>query len=465
MIRSYTFGVRFRKGFDHSMVSRQAGMDRFVHNKLLETFQEEYRRTGLVDTSLHRINSWYTGLRNGTGPEWLKQSVSDMTRQTLYDLGRHYAQYVEAERLKATGIRPNTEWGEPRFKRHGDRISIPLKITHDNTHGDARFTGGRDIRISKMGDICLSRPFPVLHFRPKTGRLYQTHDGKWRIAISCGVPDSEPHSGEPAIIGIDRNIGNISTPDHTIVPPSKMVCRMENAERTASRAQHTASRRQKPDRHSRRPGSKRWARAQRQAARNRRRAADIRHTITHKVSRIIADTATHAAAENLNTKGMTKSAKGTAKNPGTNVAQKSGLNRSILAQCWGELARQLAYKMAGSIILVAAMYTSQRCSACGFVDACNRDGRRFLCLLCGHETHADRNAAKNIEDDGARHMGRPAGRGSLASPYHACPAIPAGSAHVKGCLDVEGSCAGSPVKRQTPTGVRPSGMVVLYHDV
>ena len=465
MIRSYTFGVRFRKSFDHSMVSRQAGMDRFVHNKLLEIFREEYRRTGMADTSLHRINSWYTGLRNDIGPKWLKSSVSDMTRQTLYDLGRHYAQYVETERLKAAGIRPNTEWGEPRFKRYGDRISIPLKITHDNTHGDARFTGGRDIRISKMGDICLSRPFPVLHFHPKTGRLYQTHDGKWRIAISCGVPDPEPHSGEPTIIGIDRNIGNMSTPDHTIVPPPKMVRRMENAERAASRAQHTASRRQKPDRHSRRPGSRRWARAQGRAARNRRRAADIRHTITHKASRVIADTATHAAAERLNTKGMTKSAKGTVKNPGTNVAQKSGLNRSILEQCWGDLARQLAYKMAGGIILVAAMYTSQRCSVCGFVDACNRDGRRFLCLLCGYETHADRNAAKNIEDDGARHMGRPAGRGSLASPYHACPAMPAGSAHVKGCLDVEGSCTGSPVKRQTPTGVRPSGMVVLYHDV
>lgn len=465
MILSHTFGVRFRKGFDHSMLPRQAGMDRYVYNRLLETFRDEYRRTGMVNTSRARINAWYTDLRNGTGPKWLKNSVSGMTRQTLYDLGRHYNQYVETERLKAAGIKPQTEWGEPHFKRHGDAISIPLRITHDNTMGNARFTGERDIRIQKMGDAGLSRPFPAPNYRPKTARLYQTPDGKWRISISCEGPDPEPYAGEPAILGIDRNIGNVSTPDHILVPPYKTARRMRNAERTADRAQHVASRRQKPDRTNRKPGSKRWARAHRRAARQRRRAADIRRTTAHKASRVIADTATHAAAEKLNTKGMTKSAKGTVRNPGTNVAQKSGLNRSILKQCWGELARQLAYKMAGGLILVAAMYTSQRCSVCGFVDACNRDGRQFLCLLCSYETHADRNAAKNIEDDGARHMGRPAGRGSLASPYHACPAMPAGSAHVKGCLDVEGSCAGSPVKRQTPTGVRPSGMVVLYHDV
>ena len=317
----------------------------------------------------------YTDLRNDTGPHWLKQSVSGVTRQTLYDLGRHYDQYVETERLKATGIEPQTEWGEPRFKRHGDRISIPLRITHDNTQGTTRFTGERDIRISKMGDIKISRPFPALHYRPKAARLYQTSDGKWRIAIACEAPDPEPHTGEPVIMGVDRNVGNVATPDHILVPPLKMVRRMENAERTASRAQRIASRRQKPDRAHRKPGSRRWNKAAKRAARNRRKVADIRHTIVHKASRVITNAAAHAAAERLSTKGMTKSAKGTAEKPGRNVAQKSGLNRSILAQCWGLLVVLLAYKMAGGVIRVPAEYTSQRCSACGFTDALNRDGR------------------------------------------------------------------------------------------
>ncbi len=465
MILSYTFGVRFRKGFDHSMLPRQAGMDRYVYNRLLETFRDEYRRTGMVNTSRARINAWYTDLRNGAGPKWLKNSVSGMTRQTLYDLGRHYNQYVEIERLKAAGFKPQTEWGEPHFKRHSDAISIPLRITHDNTMGNARFTGERDIRIQKMGDAGLSRPFPALNYRPKTARLYHTPDGKWRISISCEEPDPEPYAGEPAILGIDRNIGNVSTPDHVLAPPHKTARRMRNAERTADRAQRVASRRQKPDRANRKPGSKRWARAHRRVARQRRRAADIRRTTAHKVSHVIADTATHAAVENLDTKNMTKSARGTREKPGRNVKQKSGLNRSILAQCWGLLVALLAYKLAGGVIRVPAAHTSQRCSACGFLDAINRDGREFLCLLCWYHIHADRNAAKNIENDGARKLGRPSRRGNVLSPLNAYPAMRAGSAHVKGRLDVEGSCVGSPQKRQASTGVRPSGTVVLWDDV
>ena len=441
-------------------------MDRYVYNKLLEAFRDEYRRTGMVNTSLHRINAWYTDLRNYAGPEWLKNSVSSMTRQILYDLGRHYDQYVETERLKAAGIKPGTEWGEPHFKRHGDAISIPLRITHDNTTGDARFTGEYSIRIAKIGEIGLSRPFPVLHYRPKTARLHQTPDGKWRIVIACEEPDPEPYVGESVLTGIDRNIGNVATPDHILVPPYKTVRRMRNAERTAEKVQRIASRRQKPDHANRKRGSKRWARAHKRAARKRRRAADIRRTISHKASRVIADATTHAAFEKLNPKNMTKSAKGTKDSPGKNVKQKSGLNRSILEQRWGLLASLLAYKLVGGVMYVSAAYTSQRCSVCGFIDALNRDGREFLCLLCWHGSHADKNAAKNIENDGAQKMGRPVRRGDILSPLNEYPAIRAGSAHVKGRLDVEGSCFGTPQKRQAPTGdIRPSGTVVLWDDV
>lgn len=42
-------------------------------------------------------------------------------------------------------------------------------------------------------------------------------------------------------------------------------------------------------------------------------------------------------------------------------------------------------------------YTSQTCSACGYVDKNNRSSQaRFRCLWCGMEMHADCNAARNI---------------------------------------------------------------------
>ena len=468
-VRTYTFGVRFRRGFSVGMLFRQAGMDRYVHNRLLETFMEEYRRTGRANTTRGRVNDWYTGLRNVSGPCWLRQSVSGVTRQTLVDLGRHYGQYVETERLKATGITPETEWGEPRFKRYGDRISVPLTITHDNTAGQARFTGGRTVRIQKMGDITLSRPFPVPNYRPKTARLFRTADGKWRMTIACDVPDERPPVTKPVIIGVDRNVGNIATPTCLIEPPTKTVRRMANAERTAARAQRIASRRRRPDGRSRRPGSRRWAKAAKRAAKDKRRAANIRKTVAHKTSRVLADNCTHVAFEKLPIQDMTKSARGTAKSPGANVAQKSGLNKSILEQCWGLLGVLLSYKLAGGLIRVDPRYTSQTCCPCGFVDQDNRNGRSFLCGRCGHMDHADCNAGANIEAAGLEKLGPRASRGRLALRRdHMIPALSGtipGSAHVKGRLDAEGSCVGSPVKRQAPTGAGRSGTVLLWHDV
>ena len=60
----------------------------------------------------------------------------------------------------------------------------------------------------------------------------------------------------------------------------------------------------------------------------------------------------------------TKSAKGTAEEPGRNVKQKSGLNREILNTGWGQLERNLNYK-AGRVVKVDSAYTSQTCSVCG----------------------------------------------------------------------------------------------------
>ncbi len=42
---------------------------------------------------------------------------------------------------------------------------------------------------------------------------------------------------------------------------------------------------------------------------------------------------------------MTKSARGTIDNPGTNVKAKSGLNRSLLEEGLGEFVRLLEYKL------------------------------------------------------------------------------------------------------------------------
>ena len=107
--------------------------------------------------------------------------------------------------------------------------------------------------------------------------------------------------------------------------------------------------------------------------------------------------------------------------PGRNVAQKAGLNRSMLDVAPGETRAQIEYKMrrsGGGVHYVNPAYTSQRCHECGHVDAGNRPTRNdFLCLSCGHAACADHNASRNILQ-----LGRKARTGGL--PGVACGSNP-----------------------------------------
>jgi transposase len=61
------------------------------------------------------------------------------------------------------------------------------------------------------------------------------------------------------------------------------------------------------------------------------------------------------------------------------------------------LVGEKADEAACQVIAVEARHTSQRCTACSHTEAGNRTIQAvFWCLSCGHEDHADLNAAKNI---------------------------------------------------------------------
>ncbi|MDX3131259.1 transposase [Streptomyces europaeiscabiei] len=116
---------------------------------------------------------------------------------------------------------------------------------------------------------------------------------------------------------------------------------------------------------------------------------------------------------------MTRSAKGTVERPGQNVAQKSGLNRSILAQGWGLLRQRTGHKAPGRVEDVPAPYTSLRCSACGWIDTNSRKSQaEFVCSFCGFTCNADTNASINIAagQGGIPRPRRTAGAGGTTPP-------------------------------------------------
>ncbi len=116
--------------------------------------------------------------------------------------------------------------------------------------------------------------------------------------------------------------------------------------------------------------------------------------------------------ERLNVRGMTRSAKEAAEEPGQNVAEKAGLNRAVADTGWTAFAAMLEYRAANVIHLPVA-YTSQTCHECGAADAASRRSQaEFICVACGHAASADVNAARNIPAPGT---GASARRGALAS--------------------------------------------------
>ena len=124
-------------------------------------------------------------------------------------------------------------------------------------------------------------------------------------------------------------------------------------------------------------------------ARLRARETDRRKDWAEKTSTGIARRFDVIRVEDLNIRNMTRSARGTAEQPGRNVRQKAGLNRGISRSGWGLLVRRLEDKAPGRVEKVNPAFTSQRCSACGRVDGRSRESQaRFRCTACGYAGNA-----------------------------------------------------------------------------
>jgi putative transposase len=165
-------------------------------------------------------------------------------------------------------------------------------------------------------------------------------------------------------------------------------------------------------------GSSRTRKAVRALARAQDRLRWTRRDWHHKTARKLVSAYDAIAFEKLPVRSMTRSAKGSVEAPGTNVKQKSGLNRAILDAGWAQFTKIVVDKAeeAGrQVVFVDPKYTSQTCSLCGHVDAANRYSQTsFACVSCGYALHADVNAAVNILK---RAKLSPAGRGAvLADP-------------------------------------------------
>ena len=242
-----------------------------------------------------------------------------------------------------------------------------------------------EVRVPKAGWVRfrLSRPVPE---GVKSFRVTRDRAGRWHVAFAA-IPDPVLAPGNGEVAGVDRGVtvsAALSTGEMLSVP-------------RLSPGRQARLVRLQPKLDRPRKGSKRRGQVKTAIARLKVREADARKDWCEKVSTGLARRFDVIRVEDLNIRNMTRSAKGTAGEPGRNVRQKAGLNREIAASGWGPLVRRLEQKAPGRVEKVNPAYTSQRCSACGHVDGKSRESQAdFRCTACGYAANADVNAAINI---------------------------------------------------------------------
>ncbi|MBP2351121.1 transposase [Kribbella aluminosa] len=240
------------------------------------------------------------------------------------------------------------------------------------------------VRVPKVGWVKFRLSRPVAG--AKSYRVTRDRAGCWHIAFAV-IPAPIPVPGTGEVVGIDRGVtvsAALSTGERLNVPT---LTRGEKAR--LRRLQRRLARAQK--------GSNRRAKTKAATARLRAREADRRKDWVEQTSTRLAREFDVIRVEDLDIARMTRSAKGTADNPGIRVRQKAGLNRGILASGWGQLVQRLEHKAAGRVEKISAAYTSQTCSRCGTVDREARGSEAvFRCRSCNHAANADVNAAVNI---------------------------------------------------------------------
>ena len=345
-------------------------------------------------------------LKNTTKYEYFKNVPSDIIRQVVND-------YCGA---KTKHFANPKHFGRPRYKKSNSVKSFTIP------HGATKIVDNK-ITIPGCNGLAIKiKPSQVefiKHRKPRGSCEYVTKNGdkkfhkytivregdKWFVNIlyqweANNVPI---HQHSKTEIGIDLGVAiSIALSNDEKFKLDELSIKKLNDSK--KKYQKFAARKEARDKRTNSQGSNKWKKVIKKIANIDAEIKRIRNDFLEKISQDIASKYETIYLEDLKIVNMTKSASGTKENPGKNVAQKKGLNRSILNQAWGLFITKLeekARRYGGTVIKVDPKHTSQRCNKCHFIHKNNRKSQsEFECISCGHKDNADTNSAKNMVDRG-----------------------------------------------------------------
>lgn len=345
------------------------GCSRFVFNRALNYQNEQYKADKAFTFSYRKIADllpeWKRELT------WLKDCHSQVLQQSIKDLEKAFENFF-AKRANFPNFKCKGEKDSFRFpqgcklEQENNRIYLP-KI------GLVRYRNSRNV-LGIIKNVTISQKC-----------------GKWYVSIQTEFEQEtpQPKGGE---IGIDMGIVRFATLSNGEY--FQPINAFKNLKGKLAKLQKQLKHKTK--------FSKNWQKLKAKIAKLHHKISNIRKNYLHQISSKISKNHAIVYVEDLQVANMSKSASraGDTEQHGKNVKQKSGLNRAILDQAWGEFRRQLDYKLlwnGGFLFTVPPQNTSRCCPICNHTGKENRVTQaNFDCLQCGFSENADLVGAINI---------------------------------------------------------------------
>ncbi len=354
-----------------------AGCSRLVWNKGL-ALQKEKLNAKESCFSYALLTKELTQWKKKEELLFLKQVHSQVLQQSLKNLSQAVKEAVDKTNPKQF----------PKFKKKGQKDSFryPQGFKIDNENGRVFLPKIGWVRYHKSQDIIGNA---------KNVTISQ-QGSYWFVSIQVEIDKEIPKHSSTSIIAGDLGIARFLTlSNQEYYEPISIFKKLKSK---LAKLQKRLAKKEK--------FSHRWQGLKSKITKLHIRIANIRNDYLHKISHELSKNHALVILEDLKIVNMSSSAKGNLEHPGKNVQQKSGLNRSILDQGWGEFIRQLEYKLAwngGQLIKVNPKNTSRKCPKCGYISRENRKTQATFCCQqkdCKYTANADYVGSINIREAG-----------------------------------------------------------------
>lgn len=379
ILKAYKFKLKPTDA-QREQFSRYAGINRFLWNKALSINLHRLENKQPIMWE-YELSFWNTLWKKTEEYSFLKDAPSQTLIYTLSCLDRAFKDAFD-KKQKNKRI--------PKFKKKGIDDSFKtysrFKIDEENSQ----------LMFPKVGWIKMINHRKI-EGKAKSVTISRKNEN-WYCSIQVEIEQEKAIHPSTKIVGIDVGIKKFATlSDGSYLEPIHAFRKKEDK---LAKEQRKLSRKVK--------FSQNWKKQKAKIAKIHEKITNSRNDFLHKSSKEISKNHAMIIIENLKIKNMSKSSKGNIETPGKMVKQKSGLNKSIHDQGWGNFVRMLEYKqnwLGGDVLKVDPKNTSITCPCCGNVSKENRKTQeKFLCIECNYENNADVVGALNVLTRGYREL-------------------------------------------------------------